>query len=87
MNHAETISSPASEYTGSPYPGILENVASKEVFFDLPVHLKNELNWPSLKISEYDLEMKIWDVNWELHKLERWDEDPRQFPERLNSGA
>jgi len=87
VNHAETVSSPASEYAGSPYPEILENVASKEVFFDLPVHLKNELNWPSLKISEYDLEMKIWDVNWELHKLERWDEDPRQFPDRLNSGA
>lgn len=79
LNHAETISSPASEYAGNPYPEILENVASKEVLFDLPVHLKNELNWPSLKISEYDLEMKIWDVNWELHKLERWDEE--------NSGA
>lgn len=61
VNHAETISSPASEYAGNPYPEILENVASKEVLFDLPVHLKNELNWPSLKISEYDLEMKIWD--------------------------
>ena len=62
VNHAETISSPASEYAGSPYPEILENVASKEVLFDLPVHLKNELKCPSLKISEYDLEMKLWEV-------------------------
>ena len=87
VNHAETISSPASEYAGLPYPEILGNVASKEVVFDLPVHLKNKLNWPSFKISEYDLKMKIWDVNWELHKMEQWDEEPRQFPERLNPGA
>lgn len=87
VNHAETISSPASEYARSPYPEILENVASKEVLFDLPDHLKSELKWPSLKISEYDLEMKLWEVNWELHKMERWDEDPRQFPNRLNPGA
>lgn len=58
MNHAETISSPASEYTGSQYPEILDNVASNEVQFDLTVQLKESLNWPSLKISEYDLEMK-----------------------------
>lgn len=88
MNHAaETISSPGSKYPGRPCPEILENVASKEVLFDLPVHLNNELNWPSLKISELDLKMKIWEVNWELNKMERWDEDPRLFPNRLNPGA
>ena len=59
----------------------------KEVLFDLPVHLKNERNWPSSKITEYDLEMKIWEVNWELHKMERRDQDPRQFTNRLNPGA
>ena len=55
--------------------------------FDLTVQLKESLNWPSLKISEYDLEMKIWEVHWKLHELERWDEDPRQYEDRLNPGA
>lgn len=70
VNHAETISSPASQYTSCHYPEILNNVASKEVQFDLTVQLKESLNWPSLKISEYDLEMKIWEVHWKLHELE-----------------
>ena len=87
VNHAETISSPASEYTGAIYPEILDNVTSKEVLFDLPAKLKDSLNWPSLKISEYDLEMKIWEVHWTLHEMERWDEDPRQFENRLNPGS
>ena len=87
VNHAETISSPASQYTERQYPEILDNVASKEVQFDLTVQLKESLNWPSLKISEYDLEMKIWEVHWKLHELERWDEDPRQFEDRLNPGS
>lgn len=87
MNYAETISSPASEYTGSQYPEILDNVAGNEVQFDLTVQLKDSLNWPSLKISKYDLEMKIWEIHWKLHELERWDEDPRQFEDRLNPGS
>ena len=66
----ESISSPASQYTSCHYPEILNNVASKEVQFDLTVQLKESLNWPSLKISEYDLEMKIWEVHWKLHELE-----------------
>ena len=87
VNHAETISSPTSQYTERQYPEILDNVASKEVQFDLTVQLKESLNWPSLKISEYDLEMKIWEVHWKLHELESWDEDPRQFEDRLNPGS
>ena len=39
------------------------------------------------KISEYDLEMKIWEVHWKLHELERRDEDPRQYEEKLNPGS
>ena len=65
----------------------MDNVASKEVLFDLTVQLKESLNWPSLKISEYDLEMKIWEVHWKLHELERRDEDPRQYEEKLNPGS
>ena len=77
MNHLGTISSPSSQFTGFHYLEILDNVASRKVLFDLTVQLKKSLKWPSLKISEYDLEMKIWEVHWKLHELERWDEDPR----------
>lgn len=87
VNHAQSISSPANEFTGHQYPEILDNVASKEVQFDLTVQLKESLNWPSLKISEYDLEMKIWEVHWKLHELERLDEDPRQYEDKLNPGS
>lgn len=31
--------------------------------------------------------MKIWEVHWTLHEMERWDEDPRQFENRLNPGS
>lgn len=77
MNYVEIILLLVSEYVGSFYLEILENVVSKEVFVDLFVYLKNELNWFFLKILEYDFEMKIWDVNWEFYKMERWDEDLR----------
>lgn len=64
-----------SEYVGSFYLEILENVVSKEVLFDLFDYLKSELKWLFLKILEYDLEMKLWEVNWEFYKMECWDED------------
>ena len=85
VNHAETIASPSGEFKESVYPEILDNVADKEVFFDLTVPLKNSLNWSSMKISEYDLEMKIWEAHWKLHVLERWDGNPTKFNSRLNS--
>ena len=88
VNHAETISAPASHFMDNQYSEILHNVASKEVFFNLPEKLQHHLKWPTRQISEYDLETKIWTIHWELHELERLDEDPRKYgPYRLKPGA
>ena len=86
VNHAETISAPASHFSDNQYSHILENVASKEVQFDLPGKLREHLNWPTPQISEYDLETMIWRVHWEMHELERLDEDPRKYANRLKPG-
>ena len=87
VNHAETISAPASHFVDTTYSEILHNVASKQVFFDLPDKLRNALKWQTPQISEYDLETKIWRVHWELHELERLDEDPRKYPNRIIPGS
>ena len=86
VNHAETISAPASNFSDNQYSHILENVASKEAQFDLPGKLREHLNWPTPQISEYDLETMIWRVHWEMHELERLDEDPRKYANRLKPG-
>ncbi|CAH3163305.1 unnamed protein product, partial [Porites lobata] len=54
--------------------------------FDLPGKLREHLNWPTPQISEYDLETMIWRVHWEMHELERLDEDPRKYVNRLKPG-
>ena len=86
MNHAETISAPASHFVDNEYSEILDHVASKEVTFDLPRKLQEHLKWPTPQISEYQLETEIWRVHWELHELERLDEDPRKYSNRLKPG-
>ena len=53
VNHAETISAPASHFVDNQYSEILDNVASNEVTFDLPKKLQEHLKWPTPKISEY----------------------------------
>ena len=65
------------------YSEILANVASKEVFSTSPEKLQDHLKWPTRQISGYDLETKIWRIHWELHELERLDEDPRKYRNRL----
>ena len=87
VNHAETISAPANHFTDNQYSQILDNVASKEVLFDLPEKLRDQLKWPTPQISEYELETMIWRVHWELHELERLDEDPRNYANRLKPGS
>ena len=86
VNHAETISAPASHFADNTFPEILDNVATRDVLFDLPQKLRDHLNWPTPQISEFELESKIWDVHWELHELERMDEDPRKYADRLKPG-
>ena len=87
VNHAAIISAPASHFADNNYTEILDNVASKEIFFDLPQKLREHLQWPTPQISEYELETKIWRVHWELHEFERLDEDPRKLANRLKPGA
>ena len=87
VNHAETISAPANHFTDNQYSQILDNVASKQVLFDLPEKLRDQLKWPTPQISEYELETMIWRVHWELHELERLDEDPRNYANRLKPGS
>ena len=53
VNHAETISVP--HFNDNEYSEVLDNVASKEVFFQLPEKLRIYLKWPTSQISEYDL--------------------------------
>ena len=70
---AELISAPPTAFS-SPYPRILDNVASHNSFSTpLPVALQKTLGLESRIISEYDLEKEIWRVNWELHLLSRKD--------------
>ena len=87
VNHAETISAPTSYFGENPFPDILDNVASRDVLFDLPQKLRDHLQWPTPQISEFELERKIWNLHWELHELERFDEDPRKYAERLKPGS
>lgn len=87
VNHEETISAPASLFVDTTYSEILDSVASKEVFFDLPDKLRNVLSWQTPQMSEYDLETKIWRVHWEPHELERLDEDPRKYSNRIIPGS
>ena len=87
VNHAEIISAPATHFADNEYSEIWDNVASKEVFFQLPEKLVTHLRWPTSQISEFDLERQIWMVHWEMHELERMDEDPRKYANRLKPGA
>ena len=84
VNHAETISAPATHFADNQYSEILDNVASKDVFFQIPEKLRSYLKWPTSQISEIDLETQIWMLHWEMHELERMDEDPRKYANRLN---
>ena len=75
---SELISAPTSAFS-TKYNHILDNVASHNDFpTPLPAALKKSLNWPSNKITEYDLEKEIWRVHWELHLLCRKDPDPQK---------
>ena len=87
VNYSETISAPASHFADSQFSEILDNLASKDVSFELPKKLQEHLKWATPRISEYDLEMKIWKKHWELHELERLDEDPRKYPDRLKASS
>ena len=69
------------------YSEILDNVASKHVFFQLPEKLRSYLKWPTSQISEIDLETQIWMLHWEMHELERMEEGPRKYANRLKPGA
>lgn len=87
VNHAETISAPATHFADNQYSEILDNVESKDMFFQLPEKLRIHLKWPTSQISEIDLETQIWMLHWEMHELERMDEDPRKYTNRLKPGA
>ena len=87
VNHAETISAPATHFADNQYSEILDNVASNDVFFQLPEKLRSYLKWPTSQISEIDLETQIWMLHWEMHELERMEEDPRKYANRLKPGA
>ena len=87
VNHAETISAPATHFADNQYSEILDNVASKDVFFQLPEKLRSYLKWPTSQISEIDLETQIWMLHWEMHELERMEEGPRKYANRLKPGA
>ena len=87
VNRAETISAPTSHFAENTFSAILDNVASRDVVFDLPQKLRDHLHWPTPQISEFELESKIWNVHWELHELERMDEDPRKYADRLKPGS
>jgi len=79
VNHAGTISAPASHFVDNQYSEILHHVASKEDTFDLPKKLQEHLKWPTPQICDYQLETELWRVHWELHELERLDEDPGKY--------
>ena len=81
VNHAEIISAPPSHFADTPFPDILDNVASRDVVFDLPQKLRDHLQWPTPQISEFELERRIW------NELERLDVDPRKYAERLKPGS
>ena len=75
--HAETISSPP-ELLGSQYCHILDNVVSDRLFPNpLSGHLQQALSLGSSNVTYLDLEKHIWDVNWRMHLICRWDPDPR----------
>ena len=66
---SELISAPPSAFS-TKYNHLLDNVAShKEFLTPLPPALQKLLNWPTTKITEYELEKEIWRVHWELHLL------------------
>ena len=53
----------------------------------MPKKLQEHLKWPTPHISEYELERELWRVHWELHELERLDEDPRKYSNSLKPGS
>ncbi|KXJ26045.1 hypothetical protein AC249_AIPGENE6478 [Exaiptasia diaphana] len=68
------------------HPHILENVSSKNQI-ELPSKLREAMSWPTPTISDYELEKRIWQINWEMHILYRKDPDPRKQPNRLKPDA
>ena len=61
------------------------HVSSEEIAFDLLKKLQEHLNWPTPQISEYQLEIELWRVHWELHELERLDEDIKEIFEQAQT--